>query len=152
MITLKNIHASWETRAMTYDSPPNKGFKFGTLGRHSYINEMTVYMLHGIEYANLQIGNFCSIGYGITAIINLIHDYKSVTTSPASILGLKPYNMKINQKFDILIGNDVWIGNGVTLLPGIKIGDGAVIGAGAVVTKDVPCYAVVGGNPARVIT
>ena len=49
------------------------------------------------------------------------------------------------------IGNDVWIGHGAFILPGVTIGDGAVIAAQAVVTKDVPPYAIVGGNPARVI-
>jgi maltose O-acetyltransferase len=51
----------------------------------------------------------------------------------------------------IVIDDDVWIGARVIILPGVHIGTGAVIGAGAVVTKDVPAYAVVGGNPARVI-
>ncbi len=51
----------------------------------------------------------------------------------------------------VIIGNDVWIGARVIILPGVCIKDGAVIGAGAVVTKDVPEYTVVGGNPARVI-
>lgn len=51
----------------------------------------------------------------------------------------------------VFIGNDVWIGARVIILPGVKIGDGAVIGAGAVVTKDVPPYSVVGGNPAKVL-
>lgn len=49
------------------------------------------------------------------------------------------------------IGNDVWIGSRVTILPGVKIGEGAIIGASSVVTKDVPAYAVVGGNPAKLI-
>jgi maltose O-acetyltransferase len=51
----------------------------------------------------------------------------------------------------VIIGDDVWIGTRVTILAGVHIGTGAIIGAGAVVTKDVPDYAVVGGNPARVI-
>lgn len=51
----------------------------------------------------------------------------------------------------IYIGNDVWIGHRVILLPGVHIGNGTVIGAGSVVTKDTPEYAVVAGNPARVI-
>ncbi|CAM5455544.1 serine O-acetyltransferase [Thauera mechernichensis] len=50
-----------------------------------------------------------------------------------------------------MIGNDLWIGFGATIVGGVKIGDGAVIGAHAVVTKDVPPYAIVGGNPARLI-
>lgn len=51
----------------------------------------------------------------------------------------------------VIIDDDVWIGARVIILPGVHIGTGAVIGAGAVVTKDVPDYAVVGGNPARIL-
>lgn len=51
----------------------------------------------------------------------------------------------------VKIGNDVWIGSRVTILPGVHIGDGAIIGAASVVTKDVPSYSVVGGNPAKVL-
>lgn len=51
----------------------------------------------------------------------------------------------------VIIEDDVWIGARVIILPGVHIGIGAVIGAGAVVTKDVPDYAVVGGNPARIL-
>ena len=49
------------------------------------------------------------------------------------------------------IGHDVWLGHGAIVLPGRSIGTGAVIAAGAVVTKDVPAYAIVAGNPARII-
>ncbi len=51
----------------------------------------------------------------------------------------------------VVIGNDVWIGARVILLPGVHVFDHAIIGAGAVVTKDVPEWAIVGGNPARII-
>jgi len=54
-------------------------------------------------------------------------------------------------KGDVLIGNDVWIGASAFLASGISIGDGAVVAAHAVVTRDVPPYAIVGGNPARQI-
>ncbi|WP_026959064.1 DapH/DapD/GlmU-related protein [Aliagarivorans taiwanensis] len=49
------------------------------------------------------------------------------------------------------IGHDVWIGHGAILLPGIKVGNGAIIGAGSVVTKDVPAWSIVVGNPAKVL-
>lgn len=51
---------------------------------------------------------------------------------------------------DIVIGDDVWIGANVTILKGVKIGNGAVVGAGSVVTKAVPEYAIVVGNPAKI--
>lgn len=49
------------------------------------------------------------------------------------------------------IGDDVWIGANVTILPNVNVGNHCIIGAGAVVTKDVPDYAIVGGNPAKII-
>ena len=51
----------------------------------------------------------------------------------------------------ITIGEDVWFGTGAVITSGVTIGTGAVIGAGAVITKDIPEYAVVGGNPAKII-
>ena len=51
----------------------------------------------------------------------------------------------------IEIGNDVWIGNGAYIKPGVRLGDGCIVGAKAVVTREVPPYAIVAGNPARII-
>lgn len=63
---------------------------------------------------------------------------------PMSLQGFAPEK-------PVVIEDDVWIGGRVIILPGVRIGTGAVIGAGAVVTKNVPDYAVVGGNPARIL-
>ena len=52
---------------------------------------------------------------------------------------------------DTVIGNDVWIGQGARILPGARIGDGVIIGSGAVVAGQVADYAIVAGNPAKVI-
>jgi len=51
----------------------------------------------------------------------------------------------------IVIGEDCWFGGNVTVLPGVTIGRGVTVGAGSVVTKDVPDFCVVAGNPARII-
>lgn len=51
----------------------------------------------------------------------------------------------------VTIGNDVWVGYGAIILSGVDIGDGSIVAAGSVVTKDVPPYSIVGGNPCRVV-
>lgn len=56
-----------------------------------------------------------------------------------------------HSKQPISIGNDVWIGANVTILKGVNIGNGVVVGAGSVVTKDIPEYAIVVGNPAKIV-
>lgn len=61
-----------------------------------------------------------------------------------------PYDKRFIYKL-VTIQENVWIGSRVIILPGVTIGEGAVIGAGSVVSKDVPPYAVVGGNPAKVL-
>jgi acetyltransferase-like isoleucine patch superfamily enzyme len=66
-------------------------------------------------------------------------------------LHIAPIKRPIYSKGPVIIGNDVWIGDKATILPGVTIGDGSVIAANAVVTKDVPAYCVVAGNPAIVI-
>jgi len=62
-----------------------------------------------------------------------------------------PMKMQEHSRKPISIGNDVWIGANVTILKGVNIANGAVIGAGSVVVKDVPEYAIVVGNPAKIV-
>lgn len=61
------------------------------------------------------------------------------------------WKQKSSSPDPIVIGDDVWIGSRVIILHGVHIGNGSVIGAGSVVTKDIPPYSIVGGNPARII-
>ena len=101
----------------------------------------------------LTIGRFCSIAAGARLVLGGDHRVDWVTTYPFSDLaghwtqaaGIAGHP---TTRGDIDIGNDVWIGGPSTVLSGVKIGDGAVVGVGAVVTKDVPPYAIVVGNPA----
>lgn len=62
-----------------------------------------------------------------------------------------PVNQQAMDEADIVIGRDVWLGYGAVVLAGVTIGDSAIIGAGAVVKKDVPAFAIVAGNPAKVV-
>lgn len=55
------------------------------------------------------------------------------------------------ERREIIVGDDVWIGHGATIMHGLQLGEGCIVAAASVVTKSVPPYAVVGGNPARVI-
>lgn len=57
----------------------------------------------------------------------------------------------VDRKYGVIIGNDVWIGADVIIVEGVTIGDGAIVAAGSVVTKNIPPYAIVGGNPAKLI-
>lgn len=102
-----------------------------------------------------KIGKFCSISEG--CFIGLPeHRYDLLSTSPVFTKGKNYLNTSLCD-FDALelketiIENDVWIGTHVLIKGGIHVGNGAIIGAGSVVTKDVPDYAIVGGNPARII-
>lgn len=71
--------------------------------------------------------------------------------SDREVLDTQPTQRKLSSKGKVHIEKNVWIGEKASIMPGVKIGRGAIIGANAVVTKDVPKYAVVAGNPARII-
>jgi virginiamycin A acetyltransferase len=100
----------------------------------------------------VKIGKKCSIAANCTfSLSNHLTDTFSTSASKHSLFTHKQGNLSSYSKGDIIIKNDVWIGANVTILDGITIGNGAVIAAGAVVVKDVPAYAIVGGNPAKLI-
>lgn len=113
---------------------------------------------------NTKCGRYCSIARDV-GIFGTRHPVEWISTSsftydPDFIIfrknneiydhKFKNENLKDNNQ-GLIIGNDVWIGADVTLKPNISIGDGAVIAANSVVTKNVPPYAIVGGNPAKII-
>ena len=102
---------------------------------------------------HVKVGKYCSISWNVSCG-GAFHDYECLSTSPFHQLkqfGFVAENEKVPFK-KIEIGNDVWIGmNSCILSGGIKVGNGAVIGSGSIVTKDVPDYAIVVGNPARIL-
>ena len=105
------------------------------------------------ELPKIKIGKYCSIAHNCTFILSQ-HDITRLSTSIAPTMLFDHKQGRNNSSFsrgDIIIENDVWIGANVTILDNITIHNGAVIAAGSVVTKDVPAYSVVGGNPAKVI-
>jgi acetyltransferase-like isoleucine patch superfamily enzyme len=121
------------------------------VGFQTYIGKYTLVV-------DSKIGKYCSVAPGCK--IGLYeHNLTNVTTHPFtnhSRFGFLekdylPRHRLSESRKDVIIGNDVYIGTNVVVLRGVTIGDGAVVGAGAVVTKDVPPYAIVVGNPARIL-
>jgi len=100
----------------------------------------------------VTIGDYCSIAEGVYFHWNQTHpcilNPKIVTSNSFhNWWGVEDFPIQ-EEKGTIEIGNDVWIGREAKILDGISIGDGAIVGAYSVVTKNVPPYAVVAGNPA----
>lgn len=118
------------------------------VGQHSY-GALEVY-ISGEGAAKLKIGHFCSIGLGTKFILQSEHPYCGFSTFPfrTKIFGEKS---EATSKGSIIVGDDVWIGLDVIVNSGVKIGQGAIVAAGSVVVKDIPPYAIVGGNPAKFI-
>lgn len=102
-----------------------------------------------------DIGSFTSIANAVV-IGGARHPMEWVGMSPVFYAGRDSVPAKFSEHHleappETVIGHDVWIGRSAIILAGLRIGNGAVVGAGAVVTKDVPAYAIVAGNPARIL-
>jgi len=131
------------------------GRRLISMGSFSYVGSLMP--------ATAKVGRYCSIAAGLKVFGNS-HPHQWASTSPLfysrsklaktfqddqkTVIHSRDYKVANDP---IVIGNDVWIGQDVVLARGITIGDGAVIAANSIVTKDVPSYAIVGGNPARII-
>ena len=98
----------------------------------------------------LEIGNYCSIAKGVTFILGGEHNISTLSTYPFKSQ-IFAQGKEAKSKGSIIIKDDVWIGYNATICSGITIGQGAVIATGSIVIKDIPPYAIVGGNPAKII-
>ena len=105
----------------------------------------------------LIIGKFCAVATGVKFIMNGgNHNIQDFPSYPFAIFSgdwreRLPADYAFPSRGDTVVGNDVWLGYDSLIMPGVKIGDGAIVASRSVVTKDVPPYHIVGGNPARVL-
>lgn len=126
---------------------PNMRYKSG---EYSY---GTPTVLDWGEGKTLSVGKFCSFGPETVIYLGGNHRTDWVTTFPFTVLdpvaaGIRGHPQS---RGDVVIGHDVWMGRASSILSGVKVGHGACIAAHAVVTKDVPPYAIVAGNPATIV-
>lgn len=113
---------------------------------------------HGFSGARLTIGRYCALASGTAFVMpDANHAMAGVTTYPFPIFGgdwaerLPVHELPVPVRGDTVVGHDVWFGTESLVMPGVTIGSGAVVAARAVVTRDVPAYAVVAGNPAHIV-
>jgi virginiamycin A acetyltransferase len=106
----------------------------------------------------LVIGKFCALAQGVKFIMNgANHATAGFSTYPFNIFGhgweqgFDQKSWEAENRGDTIVGHDVWIGMDVTIMPGVSIGPGAIIAAKAVVSRNVPPYTIVAGNPAAMV-
>jgi len=113
---------------------------YGIINAYYYNNESEL----------LIIGNYCSNANTAQFLLGGGHEYCRIMTYPYEAIVNENYN-KVSCKGPIVLGDDVWLGFNALIMSGVTISQGAIVAANSVVTKNVPPYAIVGGNPAGII-
>lgn len=145
-LRLKGVHSSEVHSTSKLES--GTMFYYSKLDRHSFCG-------YDCDIAHAHIGSFVSIANNVV-LGGGRHPMEWVGMSPVFYEGRDSVKAKFSThhrepSLRVNINSDVWIGRSAIVLPGVEVGVGAVVGAGAVVTKSVPPYAIVAGNPARLI-
>tara|TARA_R100001163_G_C5068018_1_gene207694 strand:- start:295 stop:894 length:600 start_codon:yes stop_codon:yes gene_type:complete len=120
-----------------------------TVGEFTYGTKNIKTWVDGPNTSNLIIGKYSSIAHFCKIYLGGNHRTDWITTFP--IFSVRNPSEVSYTNGDVVIGNDVWIAGNVTIMSGVNIGDGAVLANNSHVVKDVPPYAIVGGNPAQLI-
>ncbi len=115
-----------------------------TIGAHTYIGKD----VH-IE-TNASIGSHVLLANRVAFVGRADHDFRTIGVPVrfGTWIGSRPAGDPV-RKMSVNVGDDVWIGFGAIVLSGVTIGRGAIVAAGSVVTRDVPPYAIVAGQPAK---
>jgi acetyltransferase-like isoleucine patch superfamily enzyme len=122
-----------------------------TIGKHTY-GKLYIKSYSNNAGERLIIGNYVSIADNVKFLLGGNHQITTITTYPLkAIFTNRDFYIDASSKGAIVIEDEVWLGFGTIVLSGTRIGKGAIVAAGSVVTKDVPPYSIVGGNPAKVI-
>lgn len=119
-----------------------------------YAGTIAPYLYAGAR-ETLTIGKFCQIAQGVQFVTSTAnHPMQGVSTYPFAVLDLPrmgAYMTQLDPAKDTIVGHDCWIGREAVLMPGAVLGNGVIVGTRAVVTGTIPDYAIVAGNPAKVI-
>ena len=140
----------WRLRNAHNDTSMGTPFDFSKVevGQASY-GRLNVHAW-GRPEERLTIGHYVSIAENVQFLLGGNHTHDCLSTYPFKVMMLGHPN-ETHTKGPITVQDDVWIGYGAMILSGVTLHQGCVIGAGAVVTRDVPPYAIVAGNPAIVV-
>jgi acetyltransferase-like isoleucine patch superfamily enzyme len=155
---LKRLRNQWLRKVVWRRYDIGTGFHVGrgvvlwakshlSIGENCYIGRQSQ-----IE-CDAQIGHNVIMANRVAFVGRYDHNYQQLgtPTRQATEIRDQDYDWK-GLGLKVVVGDDVWIGYGAIILSGVTLGEGSIVASGSVVTKDVPPYTIVGGNPARPIT
>ncbi|OBR68463.1 hypothetical protein A7K91_21320 [Paenibacillus oryzae] len=151
MLKLLIFRIKWRIKNKSNSTIPRRIFNRNVVSVGKYTYGSLNIFTYGSENEGLEIGSYVSIASGVKFILGGNHHLDTISNFPIKNKVLFQSCVESTSKGKIKIEDDVWIGTDSIILSGVTIGQGAVVGAGSVVSKSVPPYAIVVGNPAKVL-